>query len=221
VTIAYASEYVRPNENGDLVFRPKIDLKSGESYHITIEFGPHKIQTTTPVTIAKVVATGFSPDKGYPGTPIHITGRFAKGANTFVGFGIDGYSFADAISSTELVVYVPLGIENKKYSLYVKDEAGDIKIPGTFEAQSTRFDAVLPASGPPGSAITITGEGFYNRSGNEFTANFGGPVLHSSQVSLTKIIMDVPGATPPGTYRIKLEHDNEIFDTGLTYTVTK
>lgn len=119
VTIDHFRVYVRPNENGDLVFKPDFDLTSGENHTVTVSHGPHTVTAPLPLTIIKQEVTGFSPKKGFPGTALHITGRFAKGSTTnFLTFGNEGYVFADAISDTELIAYVPLGLENKINLLY-------------------------------------------------------------------------------------------------------
>ncbi|MGV8879158.1 MAG: IPT/TIG domain-containing protein [Sphingobacteriaceae bacterium] len=219
IRISDFSTHVQPNEQGEIIFRLEGQLVPGKSYPVTVAHGPHTVTAPVPLIIAKPEVTDFSPKKGFPGTAIHIFGKFAKGGTNFVMLDGRLTLFANAISDTELVTYIPMGILNKTYTLSIKDETGDIKVPGLFEGQSTQFDSVLPASGQPGSAITITGKGFYALNSN-FTTNFGGWVAYSTNITFDKIVFVVPADTTPGTYPIKVTHGSVEYDTGLKFTVT-
>jgi len=220
VHIGNFSTYILPNDNGDLVFKLGGDLVVGKNYPVTVTYGPHTVTSPSTLSLTTPVATSFSPKKGFPGTELHIFGKFAKGATPFVNLGDRITLFANAISDTELVTYIPMGVEDKSYSVSIEEASGDIKLPGVFEAQSTRFDKLTPASGPAGTSIIITGEGFFDQQSNGYSANLGGPVAHSTERSLTRIVLLVPTFTTPGTYKIKLHHINVVYETGLTFTVT-
>lgn len=221
VQIGFLSSYVSPNKNGDLIFKLEGEPEVGKSYPVTLIYGPHTIIYPTPLAIIAPKATSFSPKKGFPGTTVRIAGKFAKGGSYSMRFG-ELYSDAYAVSDTEITTRVPSGIENKAYELSLEEQPGNGKLPGAFEVQSTRYDAVSPASGPAGTKMIITGEGFYtdvNRMG--YMLNLGGYIANSSEDTSSKIVITVPDQTPIGTYRIKLEDRFLIIDTGLSFTVTK
>ena len=220
VKIGFLSQYIFPNKNGDLVFKLEGEPIVGKSYPVTLIYGPHTITYPIPLTIIAPKATDFSPKKGFPGTVVHIKGKFAKGADYWVNFGKLSAS-GNAISDTEIITHVPFGIENKTYELSLLQQAGNVKLPGVFEGQSTRFDAVLPASGPVGTKMTITGEGIYGNPIIGYMLNLGGSIAYSSENTLNKIVITVPDHTPPGMYPIKLADGNYVIDTGLSFTVTK
>jgi len=219
VRIGFLSEYIFPNKNGDLVFKLEGEPIVGKSYPVTLIYGPHSITYKTPLAIIAPKATGFSPKKGFPGTPMHISGNFAKGADYWIKFG-ELPASAYAISDKEIVTHVPSGIENKAYELSLIQQLGNVKLSGVFEGQSTRFDAISPASGPGGTKMTITGEGIYGNPAIGYMLNLGGYIAYSSENTLNKIVITVPDQTPPGKYPIKLADGNFVIDTGLSFTVT-
>ncbi|MBC7760087.1 MAG: IPT/TIG domain-containing protein [Phormidesmis sp. FL-bin-119] len=223
VKVGNFQQWVNANEDGKLIFRLDHNAKyaTGNSYPVSITFGPHTISSSTALTIAKPEATGFSPKAGLPGVPIHITGKFAKGANYIVKFNSSGGVFFDAVSESEIVGRVLMGMEAKTYTLSVSTDAENVLVPGgVFEVLPTRFDAVSPSSATAGSTISITGEGFYNN-GSTITANFAGHTAHVNSVTPNKITLVLGNSTPPGTYRIKLDWDNRIYDTGQSITVVR
>jgi len=220
VNIANFTTYVRPNDKGDLVFKPEFSLKANASYSVKVTYGPHTVTAPVSLSIVQPEATGFSPHKAFPGEKIHVTGRFLEGKSYLFDF-INDIGGGVAVSNTDVVITVPMPVENKAYKLTLKDEAGDISIPGTFEGQATRFDAVSPVSGKAGTTITITGEGIFDSANIGFTTYFEGVYVRANSISLKKLELTIPENTSPGTYPIKLSYGILKFDTGLTYTVTK
>ncbi|RZK65895.1 MAG: hypothetical protein EOO85_27615, partial [Pedobacter sp.] len=223
VRIGIFSTYVRPNENGDLVFKLGGSPSANKSYPITVHYGPHTI--TPPIQLAVVNPYGldFSPKSGNPGTRVIITGKFAKGGILNVSMGSGLGAPAEAISDTQLAFNIPMGIEDKPYPISLSrwNNPDPIPVPGVFQGQSTKFKSISPLSGPAGTTVTINAEGLYNHQSNSYTVNFGGPIAHSSEDSSTKIIMTVPEQTAPGTYPIRLYLVNMLVETGLFFTVTK
>jgi hypothetical protein len=221
VKVGNFPQWVNADEDGKLIFRLDRNARyaTGHSYPVSITFGPNTVNSSIALTIAKPEATGFSPKAGLPGIPIHITGKFAKGAGYFVRFNSNGGVSFDAVSDSEIVGRLPMGMEAKTYTLSVTSDAGDIPVPGgVFQVLPTKFEAVSPLSATAGSTIAITGEGFVSNGGT-ITANFAGHIAHVNSVTSNKITLVIGNSTPPGTYRIKLDWDNRIYDTGQSITV--
>ncbi|MEJ7560637.1 MAG: IPT/TIG domain-containing protein [Pedobacter sp.] len=221
VKVGNFDQWVTADEDGKLTFRLDHNAKylTGSSYPVSIAFGPHTVRASSPLTITKPEATGFSPKTGAPGTPILITGKFAKGATYYVKFNNSGGLSFDAVSDSKIAGSVYMGMEPKSYTLSITNDAGDVPVPGgLFEVLPTKFISVLPVSATAGSTVTILGEGFESNGGT-ITANFAGHTAHVSSVTSNKITLVLGNLTPPGTYRIKLDWGLSIYDTGQNITV--
>ncbi|MGY4383761.1 hypothetical protein ACVWYN_000780 [Pedobacter sp. UYP24] len=222
VKVGNFQQWVMADEEGKLTFPLDYNAKYavGNNYPVSIAYGPFSVKSNTQLSIIKPEATGFFPKKGLPGTIIHITGKFAKGAYYNVRFNnSDGGLSFSGVSDNEIIGGIYMGMPAKSYTLAVITDAGDVPIPGgTFEVLPTKFDSVSPLTATSGSTITITGEGFLNN-GGQISANFAGHYAYVNAVTSTKLTLVLGNNTPPGIYRIKLDWQNQVFDTGLSITV--
>lgn len=226
---------VNASREGHLVFRLDQlgNFVAGNSYPVTLSYGPHTVKAAEPLHIIKPEATGFYPKKGAPGTAIHIIGKFAKGTGYPVSFGNDPEStYFTAISDSELVGYISMGRAAKTSSLLIKGDGTNINVPGgSFEVLPSKFASLSSSSGPGGKTINIIGEGFYNDGGEllNMTVRFGNATgsISGTNISNNRMVLQLPTGTLPGTYKLKLEwhskeagYDLRTIDTGLSYTIT-
>jgi hypothetical protein len=169
-----------------------------------------KITVTTPggtatspsdfVIAVKPTVTGFSPGSGAPGTPVVVTGTNFDTAIA-VAFNWASTSGFTINSPTQITVNVPADATTGK--IKVTNAAGgaysatDFLVPPTITSFS-------PASGFPGTVVTINGNRFLNASSvtiNGLAAGFN--VQTSTRIKATvpagvtsgKIVVTTPGGT--------------------------
>ena len=150
---------------------------------------------TSPPTIS-----GFTPTAGQPGTSVTITGTNLTGA-TGVTFG--GASAAFSVdASTQITATVPQNAVTGAVS--VTTGAGTAVSSGTFTVTSPpppaapTINSFSPASGTPGTAVTITGTHFTGAT----AVTFHGVAAVYNVVSSTQIQTVVPAGSSTGTLSV-------------------
>ncbi|MFL5915038.1 MAG: IPT/TIG domain-containing protein [Gaiellaceae bacterium] len=150
---------------------------------------------TSPPTIS-----GFTPNAGQPGTVVTITGANFTGA-TGVTFG--GTSAAFSLdSSTQITAAVPSNAATGRIS--VTTGAGTAVSGGTFTVSSPPVEpaptiaSFSPASGPPGTAVTITGTHLTGAT----AVTLHGVAAVYNVISSTQIQTVVPAGSSTGTFSV-------------------
>ncbi|HEY0156591.1 MAG TPA: IPT/TIG domain-containing protein [Thermoanaerobaculia bacterium] len=156
-----------------------------------------KISVTTPAgtdastasfTIGPKI-TSFSPTKGAPGTSVTINGSSFTGATGVAFDGVAATAFT-VVSSTKITATVPAGATTGLIS--VTTPAGGTGFSAALFYLPPSIGGFSPASGAPGTAVTITGENFDGAT----ALAFNGTAATFSLLSPTQISATVPeGAT--------------------------
>lgn len=138
----------------------------------------------------KPVITGFTPNKGLPGTAVIITGSnfnpdVSKNAVTF--FGIP--ATVTEATKTSLTVTVPEGVNTGKI---------EVTVNGTTVVSSADFivppvvNSFSPSGAIAGSSIVITGTGFSSTPGNNQVTFNNGKAATVTQASSTSLTVVAP-----------------------------
>src|SRR4051794_11207733 len=144
--------------------------------------------------------SGFTPTSGQPGTSVTITGANLAGA-TGVTFGGVSASFS-VDSSTQITATVPQHAVTGAVS--ITTGAGTAVSSGTFTVTSPpappapTIPSFTPASGTPGTAVTITGTNFTGAT----AVTFHGVAAVYNVVSSTQIQTVVPAGSSTGTFSV-------------------
>jgi hypothetical protein len=110
-----------------------------------------------PVTI-----TGFSPDKGLPGTTVTIsgTGFVAGKGQTRVKLGGKPVQ-VKSVTEDSIVVQIPdKKVAGGTFSVTVKKRGSAVSKSSFDVVLPTKILAMKPAAGPPGTVVTLRGQGF-------------------------------------------------------------
>lgn len=209
-----------PDQNGDIQWSIDVARSSGKSFQISVLYGPHTVKAPELLHVIKPEVTDFSPKTGFSGTVLRFTGKFAKAVTYRFIFNNGAWVMGHGTSSTTAQVVVPSGILTDTYSIKMHEDNGDIEVPGTFEGQRTRFDSISATSGPAGTIVTLTGEGFYSNS-NKITIALETEPAEVSENALNKLVFQVPNSIKPGIYSVKVVIDGIELDTFLRFTVTQ
>lgn len=108
--------------------------------------------------------TGFTPERGSPGTEVTIRGEHFSPRTTdnLVHLGSTAVVVRNA-TPTELRVIVPDGASTGSFRVRITG-AGEATSEGSFEVETgTSVTSFEPAFGPPSTRVTITGTGFDRR----------------------------------------------------------
>lgn len=189
------------------------------TYALTVVHGPFTLTAEANFKVNGPAATAFSPNKGAINTAVNITGNFLPGGYYEVSFGSTRTSGYSASSATTLQVYVPYGTPVGKHKVTVHFANGDVVLPGTFEVFGPEITSFSPASGIPGSVVTINGRGF---SPDMWSTKVRfGTVEASSITSLTEtqIKVLVPSSATAGAMKINVETNGQIVTSKDDFTV--
>lgn len=169
--------------------------------------------------------TVSGPPTGSPSGSAHCGGSevFWSGSNLGTGtcWTIGDRTFPSVPGSGARAV-IPNDIPPGAYTLTVQAAGGSVSAPFTITAgEAPNAVSIAPASGPPGTTMTVTGTGLTDFDVVTVAPAGGGggsasaPVTSSTGTSLT---FDVP-VLPPGTYKVDLFKADCGFDS-IDFTIT-
>lgn len=138
---------------------------------------------------------GISPSQGSVGTQVTITGSgfgSAQGTSvvTFNGIPATPSSWSD----TSIVVNAPNGVSTGKIAV----QEGGMVTTGPLFTVAPAISALLPASGPAGTLVTISGSNFGVSQGTS-SVTFGQLSSTPSQWSSNRIVVAVPSSAVTGS----------------------
>ena len=158
---------------------------------------------STPFTVGNPPnLTGMTPGYGPQGTVITFTGQnfgATQGSSTIT---LGTYAMTPTSwSNTQIVAPVPGSIPNGKY--YPAITVGGLQNPtsaGPFTVGNPPIiNSVSPASGAPGTSVTITGVRFGSTQGTS-VLKFGTYTAAPTSWSDTQVVAPIPSGIPPGNY---------------------
>ena len=135
------------------------------------------------------VVSSFTPTSGAAGTSVSITGTGFTGA-TAVTFNGTAATFT-VTSGTQITATVPAGASTGPLAVTTPSGTGTSTASFTVTAGAPAVSSFTPASGPPGTSVSITGTGFTGAT----AVTFNGTAAASFTVtSGTQITATVPRA---------------------------
>ncbi len=168
--------------------------------------------TLLPPPLPVPTVASFSPGSGPVGTQVTITGTNLSTA-TSVTFGGVAAAFS-ATSDTQIIATVPVGAVTG--SVVVSTPGGDGAGPVSFTVtvpQKPVISALSPATGPVGTAVTITGTNFNGTT----SVAFNGKPATFTVLSATSIATAVPAGATTGPVSVTTTAGST---SGLAFTVT-
>jgi hypothetical protein len=151
--------------------------------------GTEESAPTAVVTANVPKLEGFTPASGITGSTVTITGGGLGGVSA-VSFGALAAQFK-VVSSSKVEAVVPAGAKAGKLSLTTP--SGKLQSKGKF-SPTLSVTAVTPASGGPGTKVTIKGVGF----NSDPTVSFGGVLATAVSGSSKKLKVTVPAGALAG-----------------------
>jgi len=163
--------------------------------------------TMNPMTLSAI-----SPQKGYPGTSISVTGTNFNTGYGSMSIKIGGVSATSGYSNSSTMVsgQVP-NLSNGTYDVEVSDGITTSILPKAFTVVAPKLTGFSPSSGPYGSQITISGENF--SSGSNVSIWQDGYVReYASTVSQdsTKIVVTVPYGSIKGKVQLHVSSGTDL-----------
>lgn len=144
--------------------------------------------------ISKPTIVSFTPESGAPGTVITVIGTNFTGTTAVKINGVTA-TFS-VVGSTQVKVTAPSAVATGPIT--VTTPAGSATSAATFKVLP-KINAFTPASGPPGTTVTITGTGFAGAS----AVAFGGVATASlTVISATSLRAIVPSGAVTGLISI-------------------
>jgi hypothetical protein len=159
--------------------------------------------------------SSVSANYGAPSATITLTGTnfgATQGASTVTFNGVS--AAASAWSNTGITVSVPSPATTGNLMVTVSGQSSN-GIPFTVEPAPS-ITGISPASGPPGTTVTISGQNLLDAQ-NQGTVSFGGVSLAMLNPSNTSLQVVVPTGAATGTF---LVHTNGVGNFTSTFTVT-
>jgi 5-hydroxyisourate hydrolase-like protein (transthyretin family) len=166
---------------------------------------------------AKVAVTSFTPTSGPVGAVVTVTGTGFSGATAVAFSGTAATSFSVA-SDTQFTATVPAAATTGTISVTAPGGTGTsaTSFTVTLPAAPT-ISGFLPASGPVGTTVTLTGTGF---SGATAVAFNGVAAAAFSVVSATQITATVPAAATTGPLTVTAPSGSATSATSFTVVFT-
>ena len=147
--------------------------------------GSYTVTPHSPPTISS-----FTPTSGITGSSVTINGTFFSGAGA-VKFGTRPAAYA-IVSAGRIKATVPNGASTAKIS--VATAAGTATSAASF-TPTLSITSFIPASGPTGTKVTITGIGFTSTSSVRFN---GVAAVVLSRTPPSKLVAVVPASASTG-----------------------
>ncbi|WP_025145907.1 IPT/TIG domain-containing protein [Pedobacter jeongneungensis] len=183
-----------------MIIQHKRSLSIGLMLFLMLIIGACKKDKTEPEAVAFKIES-YYPNSGNAGTLVTITGK---------GFGTDVRQYsatiagkaAEVISATAeaLVIRMPEGGTTGALALKYDTQSFDI---GPYTYQDLTITTVLPANGPAGSQIRITGAGFSSTT-TPATVFINGKAALVVSVSDNLIVAEVPADAGFGAIMVKV-----------------
>jgi hypothetical protein len=198
---AFTASHVQQSTGALEAAHPQTVVVAGDfaSLATTLQSLRSTLPSTT--TVLFVAATplprigSFSPAAGEPGTTVTILGSGLAGAKQ-VDFG--GVSSTPVVvSDSELTTVVPAGATTA--ALTIAAPGGTTTSVATFTVlHPPAIASIAPTSGPPGTAVTVTGSGFTGAT----EVDFNGVTATFAVSSDVKLVATVPAGAASGALRI-------------------
>lgn len=213
-----SSGYQNLAQNSSTQFTYTVPASMTEGDHtVYIKIGPHEVSAPKTLKVTGYNAISFTPSSGGPGREVNITGNFVSGTYYTVLFGAYRTN-GTATSATNLRVIVPTGINIGKVKLGMEFPGKTITIPGDFEIIGPSFDSFSPASGVPGSIITIKGSGF-NPSNSATVVKFGSVIVNPVSVTDNTITVAVPSNVAIGAMKLSVVSNGQTVTHADNFTI--
>jgi len=183
---------------------------------IAITNGGGATQTAADFTLDWItpVVSSFTPAKGPILSTVTITGsHFTRASSVSIG-GHPSPSFK-ILSDTKITAVVPYNAVTG--NVYVGNAGGTGGAPTSFTVTwpVPKITSFSPASGPPGSTVTITGTGLIGATAMSLN---GVPILSATFLTTTKVQITVPGGATTGKFSITTPGGTAL--SSATFTVT-
>jgi len=159
--------------------------------------------TTGTFTPQQPMISGFTPTSGLLNTSVTISGT---GFDPIVANNLVKFNAATAVvssaSATQLVATVPYGATTGPIGVHVNGGSGFAYSTTNFSVPAPIITSFSPASGLPGTAITITGTGFDATPGNDAVMFYDGSAVELAatitSASTTQLVVNVPWGARTG-----------------------
>lgn len=172
----------------------------------------------SPVSVPSIL--NVSPTTGSPGTQVTIQGTgfgVLQGTSTVTYAGVT--LIPNAWSNTQIVVTIPSNAVTG--GAFIINVGGQVSNTSTaFTITDPQLTSVSPASGLPGSQVTLTGRGFGTTQGRSYVS-FNGQIAQITTWSDSYIVCIVPTPTntSPGSVSVVAWIDSTKSTNALTFTI--
>jgi hypothetical protein len=163
----------------------------------------------------------YSPKSGPLGTAITFTGDnlpsnyYYYNQSITVLFG----TASEILNNYYASATVPNNVTTNNFQISVTENGKTFALPGTFNVTAPTITSMSPASGLPGSTVTVTGTNFPTSYGN-ITATLGSESVTANPYSSNQFSFTVPTDLSPGNYTFTLQAGPNSIAAPTKFTVT-
>lgn len=190
------------------------------TYPVTVFTGVHTATAPQEFTVLSPAITSFAPLSGTVGTEVTINGQFTPSQyDNAVLFGTVAAHVLSATASS-LRVQVPGGVSAGKMKITVTSAGQTVSSTDDFTVVPPAVTSFSPASGVPGTLVTLTGTGFSPNIYNN-TVRFGTVATSVTHATGTSITALVPSGVSPGAMKISVTTNGVLGVSTQDFTVTQ